>query len=248
MLQALVCVKEYPHSDHDCRATGGKRAASLASALACCAVVLSATACEDAPRPRADAGDATAVRRDAPAALDTLMIEGQPEVLPVGTFTSGADFPLPFRTIVPDWGRLEPSIERESKSEGFSASARFEWTPASEPAFLRLVVLDSTMSDNDARGVIRSIATDFGIIGSRGVEYEEGVPPPAHAWSSFGYSLRGKLQGQAVEGWISMGSQRGKLFYFMALYPPEYADGLGPRFDFILRNWEWLGTGERLQP
>lgn len=224
----------------------GARAAIL-PALMCGAILVSAGGCEDAPAPRAESADEVPAASPRSGVVDTLLIEGRAEVLPVATFAGGEDFPLPFRTVVPDTGRLTARVEDVEGTGGLSAAARFEWPTASVPAFLRFVVLDRGISDNTARGIVRGIGTDFGIIGSQGIEQEEAVPPPGHRWASLGYRLRGEVGGRAVDGWVSMGRHGGRIFYFMALYPPEYADGLGPRFDYILRHWTWLDTGEALE-
>ena len=185
------------------------------------------------------------------ASSDTLRIEGRAEVVPIAPFSSGGDFPLAFRTLVPDPARLKATLDDPDATEtgrGFAGAARFEWQAGADPAFLRLVVLDSSMSDNDARGLVRSIATDFGVIASAGIEDEEGVPAPGHPWSILGYRLRGLVDGVAVDGWISLGMKDDHPFYFMALYPPQYGDGLGPRFDYILRQWVWLDGDRPLYP
>lgn len=169
-------------------------------------------------------------------------------MVPVTPFESGPEFPLPFWTLVPDSGltvRVE-APEADESGHGFDGAVRFEWQGGPQPAFLRLVVLERTMSDNDARGIVRGIGTDFGPTGSQGIEYDEAVSPPGHPWATLGYRLRGQVRGVAVDGWISLGRHAERPFYFMALYPPEYGDGLAPRFDYILRHWEWLDTGQPL--
>ena len=222
----------------------------LVTATVCGVAFLALAGCAEDPPTPVDRST-TAQTEPSITTSDTLLIEGRPEVLPVASFRSGPDFPLPFRTLVPDTARLVPTIEMagaEDSGRGFAAAARFEWQPGSDPAFLRLVVLDTTMTDNDARGLVRGIATDFGVIASAGIEAQEAVPPPAHPWATLGYRLSGAVRGVPVDGWISLGRQGERIFYFMALYPPEYGDGLGPRFDYVLRQWEWLDGAARLYP
>lgn len=153
---------------------------------------------------------------------------------------SPEDFPLPFRALVPDTPRIATSVDRDDGDSRFDASARFEWTPANGVAFLRLVVLREGTDSATAVGLARGLGTDFGVIGSQGMELDESVPRPMHPWAFTGYRLRGVVGSQPVTGWISMGQRQDRFFYFMALYPPEYGDGLGPRFEYILRTWRWL--------
>ena len=242
-----------PRTDH----TGARastvrvlQTASMMNLLRCmsaCALIVAA--CGGDTESRADAGDggatASPVDTAVPAAA-TLLIEGQPHDVPVERFSTGADFALPFRTLVPDHERLAARAEPIAGAGSFAAEARFDWQPAAGHAFLRLVVLDSATSDNTARGLVRALGTDFGLIGSRGMEYEEAVPPPGHDWATLGYRLRGVAGDDPVTGWVSLGEHAGRSFYLMALYPPEYADGLAPRFDYILEHWVWLDTGEPL--
>lgn len=221
-------------------------------ALVACAPLAAACGDDAGTRGESDSTDSAASSRSSgtTAAVPetaTLQIEGQPQTVPVQPFASGPDFPLPFRTLVPDGSRLVARAQAIPESESLDAEARFDWQPATDPAFLRLVVLDTTVSETTARGLIRAISTDFGVIGSGGLEYEEAVPPPGHDWATLGYRLRGVVGSDPVTGWISLGERAGRRFYFMALYPAEYADGLGPRFDFILEHWVWLDTGEPLR-
>ena len=153
-------------------------------------------------------------------------------------FSTDAGFPLPFRTRVPR--ELAARVE-SSESGGISGAVRF--TPPTDtgaPTFLRIVVLGDRLGRNDAVGLVRSIGTDFGVIGSQGMEYEEATPPPGHEWAFFGIRLRGVVHDEAVDGWISLGERAGRFFYLMALYPASEAQRMEPMFGSILESWTWL--------
>lgn len=154
-------------------------------------------------------------------------------------FEAGDDFPLPFRTTVPRG--LTAEIEQPSHAEGMAGAVRFANPAERETAFLRLVVLDEELDANDANGLVRSIATDFGVIGSQGLEYEEASAAPSHPWAATSYRLRGVMDGRPVDGWVSLGEHDGHYFYVMAIAPNEAATRLAPAWDHVLHAWTWTG-------
>ena len=154
------------------------------------------------------------------------------------SFATDDSFVMPFTTRVP--AGIEARVEAEASEERLAGAVRFAPGVADSSAFLRLVAFDDRVSRNDAIGLVRAIGTDFGIIGSQGMEVREATPPPAHPWSFFGYRLRGLVGGAPVDGWISLGERDGRYFYLMALYPEARAADLQRAFDFVLANWAWL--------
>jgi hypothetical protein len=56
---------------------------------------------------------------------------------------------------------------------------------------------------------------------------------------------RGEI-GHTVTGWAALGEHASRPFHVFVHYPEEYGDGMGPRVNLILEEWQWLDNGGRL--
>ncbi|HEX6983194.1 MAG TPA: hypothetical protein VF181_10575 [Balneolaceae bacterium] len=63
-----------------------------------------------------------------------------------------------------------------------------------------------------------------------------------HPWAEKLYDLRGE-----AFGFLALDVKEGVWFYVLAAYPPQYADGMGPRINLILEKWRWAESGEPLR-
>lgn len=208
---------------------------------ACAAVGFAACQpADDADAPDRDGADAAAATGRADT-VDTLSIEGQAEPVRVRDWRTPPDFPLPFRT------RLPERVRASSGAEGEQAWVRFDFdSGTADSVYMRVLVLPEGTDANDARALARAIATDFGPIGSQGLEYTEGRDAPAYDWAQVNYRLRGFVRDTPVTGSLALARHGDRFFTVMQLYPPEYGDGAGVRFDYIRSEWRWLDTGSPL--
>lgn len=160
---------------------------------------------------------------------DTILIEGMPEVIGVHSIRSPAGFPLAFTTLVP--GDMETDFISTGESDAIRFEAAFAGIPREDAALLFIVPLVTADSAATGRWVAE-VALEQGAVR---------LPEPNHSWAVEEY----RLQGEAI-GFIALGEHADRWFYFRASYPPEFADGMGPRLDLIFRRWRWADDGAPL--
>jgi hypothetical protein len=115
----------------------------------------------------------------------------------------------------------------EFMSSGEGDAVRFEAAFAGlhvPDASLAMVVLPAGTTADEAREWVSEIA------GGEPRETNGDRPP----WMAEAYTIRGEYSGFAA-----LGGRGGRWFYFVASYPPEFGDGIGPRIDLILSRWRW---------
>lgn len=176
--------------------------------------------------------------------VDTIRVEGEPQAIRVADYRSPAGFPLAFATRLPE--RIDPAREESDAPDGAALRFTMNGTDPNAEVYLRVVPLSPDLGRNDALARMRAIATDFGPIGSRGLEYTEGPAPRRYDWADTAYRLRGQVGSQQVTGYLALGHHAGRFFYVMELFPTEYSEGVGPRFDYVLRHWRWTDTNAPL--
>jgi hypothetical protein len=171
------------------------------------------------------------VQEPPPLVAETLYIEGMAEVIPVQTFRSPLGYPLGFSTVVPE----DMVVEFVSSGEGDAVriEAAFGGVRRSD-VLLSFVTLPEGTDVADARQAAGEIARMNG-----GTEETDRARFP---WADMVFRL-----GQETAGFIALGEHRDRWFYFLASYPPEFGDGMGPRIDLILRRWTWADDGTGLQ-
>ena len=212
----------------------------LATTVACAGA-------DDGSRTDADAqADTTATAAGEPQGpstrIDSLTIEGQALAVETRPWSTPDDFPLPFST------RLPEPMEADAGDLSGESWVRFSFRDAgSAGPWLRLLLLDETVSEMDARGLVRGIAADFGLTVSQGIERQEGGDAPDFPWARTVFPINGQIRGQAVLGWIALGKHADRFYTLMQVYPPEYGDGAGPRFHYIRDQWRWRDTGAGLE-
>lgn len=195
----------------------------------------------DSPAPAVGGGQ-NGLSSGAAGGTDTLMLEGSPQAVAVRRWSTPDEFPLPFSTILPE------RVRASTGTEGQLAWARFEFdgVPA-DRAWMRMLVLDDGLTRPEALSRARAVASDFGPIVSRGIEYTEGENAPDYEWAHQSWGLTGVVHDEPVTGSLSLGRHGERFFTIMQIYPPEYGDGVGPRFQYILEHLRWRDTGTRLR-
>ena len=157
---------------------------------------------------------------------ETLSIEGETEVIRVQAVVSPPSFPLAFTTVAPN----DMLVDFLSSGEGDAVrfEAAFGGVHVPEAALVMMVLPAGTTAE-DARDWVAEIA------GGTPREPESDRP----SWMAESYTIRGELSGFAA-----LGERESRWFYFLASYPPEFGDGIGPRIDLILSRWRWAdGSG-----
>jgi hypothetical protein len=155
----------------------------------------------------------------------TVRIEGMETQMPVRRHVSPVEYPLGFRTYVPE------DMTVEYLDSGVGEVVRFQaaFGGVSRPeAFLELTALPPDMERRDVSDSLRTIADSLGYASTSA----GGFP-----WAVEEYVRTGEDVGV-----IALGEKDGKWFYFRSRYPAEFGDGMHPRMGVIFDNWIWLTT------
>lgn len=164
------------------------------------------------------------------------MVEGEPQPVRLRLLDEG----LPFTTYFPE---DEFTAESASSDEGIGIRfvARFGGT-LNPDAYLT-IFLPSAMTTVAA---MEKFVTQH-LIKSHGWRSKRAGAGEYCAWSKSSFAISGKSRenGAPIIGHICIGTHNGNAFYAMSIYPPEYADGFGPREALILSEMEWREEGER---
>ncbi len=163
--------------------------------------------------------------------VETISIEGTPQSLEVVEYQAPMGFPLGFTTVVPT------DMSVDYMSSGLGDEVRFEAAFAGTrrpDANLAFVALPESADSVEAFDRIATVVAEID---------GQPVEPLPGDWAIERYRV-----GDGYSGSLAVGTENGKWYYFLARYPPEYGDGMGPRIDLILRRWKWSGTGTPLIP
>jgi len=182
-----------------------------------------------APPPAAGAADPAA---EPEVRLDTLWIEGMPEVVEHRLYRAPPGFPLPFRTWVP--AGLE--VREVASGEGDAILFLAAFGELRTDAALRLFVPGAELDGDAAVHLAREMLSLQGRVRERTLR---------PAWSRAGFELD-ERERVAVS---NVGERAGRAFILTYEYPPEFGDGLAPRFSRILEEWGWEPDGPpRIDP
>jgi hypothetical protein len=157
-----------------------------------------------------------------PVYTESISIEGMIEQIQVRDFEPPVGFPVGFGTVVP----ADMTVDFVSTGQGDAVRFEAAFAGIRRPdAALSFTVLPQGTDTADARRRVTAVAAG---LGARPRELADGD------WAMERYGL----QGDTV-GFLALGEHRAHWFYFLAQYPPEFGDGMGPRIDLILRRWRW---------
>lgn len=167
--------------------------------------------------------------------IDTIMVEGAPQPIRLRLLDEG----LPFTTYFPE---DEFTAESASSDEGIGIRfvARFGGT-LNPDAYLTLF-LPSARTTVPA---MEKFVTQY-VIKSHGWKSRRAGAGEYYAWSRSSFAISGKSQesGTPITGHLCIGTHADNAFYMMAVYPPEYGDGFGPREALIISELRWRDDGE----
>lgn len=201
------------------------------------ALSLGATSCADnpdevAPPASTNGGRAVVDTVEQPVIYsETISIEGMPQVLEVVEYRPPMGFPLGFTTAVPT--DMVVSYVNSGLGDEVRFEAAFGGTRRPD-ARLTFVALPESADSADAHERIVTVVAEIN---------GQPVEPLPGDWAVERYRV-----GDGYSGSLALGTENGKWYYFLAHYPPEFGDGMGPRIELILRRWKWSGTGAPLIP
>lgn len=153
--------------------------------------------------------------------------------VPVQPYRSPPGFPLPFRTVVPE------VFSAGAELEDGGGDVRFAWREEEvngDSAFLYLRVLPEGTPEGRAREIVRTAAERLRVPGDR----SELQPLERHPWAVAEYPLRSAgTAGEPIQGWVALGSSRGRWFYVIAQAPAAVWPRFEPQAERILSGWRW---------
>lgn len=155
-----------------------------------------------------------------------IAIEGMTEEMDMYLVESPEDFPLDFSTYIP----VDMQV-RTDKGNAICIWAAFGGI-TNKAAYVTISAFPATAGAEEARETaVRKMKT-LGDIAEDTVRYP---------WAEAVYSLEGDRM-----GFLALVQENNRWFYLSAAYPPEYADGMGPRIHRIIEKWRWKDDGESL--
>jgi hypothetical protein len=166
--------------------------------------------------------------------VDTILIEGMPELVQLRLIREPAGFGAPFSTYVPEGFQVETNATDSVPAVRFVAAFGGVLNPA---AFLEVALYPESISREDA---MRRAGSDLPA-GAR-VPEPEAVP-----WATAEWRARGRDAHGPFTGVVRLTSHGERFVRVMMRYPLEYGDGLPPRAAVILEEWRW-GDGSPLAP
>lgn len=169
---------------------------------------------------------------------DTLMLEGMPEIERATLVRSPPDFALPFSTYVSSGMRTEFRTGDGGSAVRFSAAFG---GVENRNAYLQVYVYDAGVE----RPTVNDVITGFVRSRAPGIDEAASIETPPWALEAMRFAYIG-TGGVRMVGRTLTGEHNGRYFHVIAHYPQEYAEGMGPRIDRILRQWRWEDTGALL--
>lgn len=159
----------------------------------------------------------------------TFSIEGVTEAMDMYLLGSQKEFPLNFSTYIPV--DMQTETVRSDEGSAIRIWAAFGGHPNKE-AYLTIYAFPAAVPAEEVR------KTSVEQVKMLGDVAEDTV---SHPWADTVYSLNGNRM-----GFLALAQEKDRWFYLLAAYPPEYADGMGPRINQIIEQWRWKDSGDGL--
>ena len=175
------------------------------------------------------------------ALADSVLVEGmwQPEQLTLVRAPAG--FEPPFTTYLPSGLEVSFNVNDSTPSVRFVAAFAGRVNPA---AYLQVRLYPP----GSAELVVRSAVDTY----LRGLNPREDRVHPTETWpwglAAWSFQAGGPPADSVMLGRVGIARHGNRFLHVIAHYPAEYADGIGPRFQRILREWRWEDDGARLAP
>lgn len=197
--------------------------------------LVTAWSCTEPAEEGAEAGESPDAERPAPVSppferattrLDTISIEGMPEVHQLRLIRQPQDFGIPFSTYVPEGFEVETVENDSGQAVRFLAAFGGTYNPA---AFLEVALYPDAISQEEAMRRAGSELPD-----AARVPDNEAAPWPLAEWRARGTDPSGRFTGVA-----RLTSHDGRFVRVLMRYPLEYGDGFPARSAVILEEWRW---------
>jgi hypothetical protein len=175
---------------------------------------------------------------------DTLMIEGMPEVTTATLVRASRDADLPFSTYLPQGMSADFVTADDGAAVRFTAA----FAGVVEPqAYMHVLMHPDGTSLQLARDAVSQflrllVPSDDPLDARRTEQVSRPAETPPWALQAHAFDYAGNAGARFV-GRIILARHGPRFFHVIMHYPPEYGDGLGPRFDRILQHWRWEDTG-----
>lgn len=185
-------------------------------------------------------------RRDSlpprPAVLeDSISIEGMAQAERLTLVRSPAGFSPPFTTYLPSQMRVDFVASDTTPSVRFVAAFAGRTNPE---AYLQVRLYPPGAAELVARTAVDTYL--------RGRDPRQDNVHPSEGWQwtidAYDFQYGAGPQQSGFMGTIGIARHGNRFFHVLAHYPAEYGDGVGPRFERILREWRWEDDGSRLVP
>lgn len=182
-----------------------------------------------------EAAPATETRERPATRSDTILLEGMAEPIELELFETPDGFPLPFTAYFPS--DMAASADADDGTAHFVAEFG---GVRNEDAFLHVFVFAEGTPWQEALATARGYEAGRGIPAGRNVEpIAEDLREPSLAWAGEAWRYRYQAGGQWFGGTIGVGTHQDRPFLILRHRPQEYAEGFGPRADFITETWRW---------
>jgi hypothetical protein len=207
---------------------------------------LLASACDRYPERPADVEEPPRPAARQTAITDTIMVEGMPEPVTLQLLQSPRDAAIHFSTYVPE--RLDARLEGGGDTVAVRIAAAFDGTPHPD-AWMHIRFYPAGTTVDEAREMLSAfMATrrpEANPLGGRPADdpYQPAATPP---WAEEAHAVQYRGEGDVLFlGHVILATRDGRVFHVLRHYPAEYGDGVEPRFDAVLRHWQW-GDGSGL--
>jgi len=202
--------------------------------LILCSLLL-LTSCNSSDTQQAPAGGNDQTEAIEPASrpdtiTTTISIEGIEETMDMYLLESPEGFHPKFSTYVP----VDMRTDRGYSGEGdvIRIWAHFGGI-SSKDAQLIIRGFPDGINAKEAREAAKEAAQRVG---------ETAVDTARYGWADQVFSINGERI-----GFLALAKEKDRWFYLLAAYPPEYADGMGPRLHQLIRSWQWKESGTTLR-
>ena len=156
--------------------------------------------------------------------LDTISVEGEPMAIRVAPYETPMGFPLPFTT------RLPADLEAESLASGEGDAIRFTIAGLPETVLNVFVPADASMTARAAADYAAALGATAPL-----------ANPPV--WSRASFSA---FTDDAYFVTVHFTHHADRPVFVSTRYPGDAADGMAPRFGYVIDRIRWSDTGRLL--
>lgn len=191
------------------------------------------TGCTSSNESASDSEETTSVSPPRPEAGEkVIFIEGMPEAITVRLLKSPEGYPLDFSTYFPGDMKIDTLVSDKGQEIRFTAAFGGQ---VNEEAFFSIFAFPLDMAAEKAADLTEGAARSEGGVSVSADDHR-------HTWTKSEYRLEDDRQ-----GFLLAGIHNENWFYILSAWPSVFGDGMGPRTQLILREWQWE-DGTSLEP